>query len=389
MITGSSSWQSIQVKSIQEEAFWGGSKTNLIDTFEYGSFLFKLIDYQTKNVIYSRGFSNLFSEWQTTTNSVDTAYTFSDCQSFPAPKNKSTIKLFKRDSNLIFQEIYELTFDPDTILLVKADTNNRNVKYIHKSRAADKALDIVIVSEGYTKQQSSKFYKDVERFKAYLFNWKPYNKYKDNINIIGVYTPSLEEGLDNPKDSTRVETAFDCRQYTFKIDRYLSVPDITKVYDRLIGIPVDQVCILVNSDIYGGGGIFNNYTIFTADHYSAGFLFLHEFGHSFAGLADEYTTSETTNNSRVREDLEPIAPNITTLVNFNKKWSHLVLDSIPLPTPDSSIYKNIIGAFEGASYQKTGVYRSEHDCAMRSANYTRFCTVCQQSIEKMIRFYIE
>ena len=388
-IVGTHNSISIRDISCQKEYLWGGSRTNLIDTFRYGQFMFEIYDLATKELIYSRGYSNLFQEWQSTAEAKVKERSFNECMVFPAPIKSALIRLYSRDSNLVFQQIMDYKYNPNLISLSEESIANKEFISIHGSASPEKALDIVFVSEGYTIDQEEKFIADVRRFKDDLFKWLPYSNHRDKINIKGVFVPSEDAGVDIPGDSIWKDTPFDCRFYTFGIERYLSVPDLTKVYDKLVGVPFDQVCVLVNSDMYGGGGIFNFYNIFTSDHYKAGFLFVHEFGHSFSGLADEYFSTEVAYEKLVRTDIEPVEPNITTLVDFKQKWKTAINDTIPVPTPDSAIYNSVIGAFEGAAYKLKGVYRPALDCAMRSSTCNKFCEICQHSIEQMILFYAE
>lgn len=386
-IQGNSAYQEILEHSYILEGVWGGSKANLVDTFRYGRLMLEVYDFYSNKLIYSRGYSNLFQEWQTIAEAKTTVKKFRECVLFPRPKNKVKIIIHARDSNLVFQPFFKTELDPAVFPVTSDPSKNQEYQTVHGHYPSHKALDIVFVSEGYTSDQKDKFIGDVERFRDNLFRWKPYSLYQNRINVHAVFLASEEQGVDIPGDSIWKSTWLDATFYTFGIERYMSVPDLTKVYDYLSGVPIDQLCVLINSEKYGGGGIYNFYNIFTSDNERAAFLFIHEFGHGFAGLADEYFSSEVAYEDFVRTDLEPVEPNITTLVDFAGKWASLVHDSIPVPTPDKSQYDNVIGVFEGASYQAKDVYRPARDCAMKTSTYGKFCPVCTEHIIRMIGFY--
>jgi hypothetical protein len=379
----------IKSDNIREESTWSGSKKNLIDTFEYGEYFYKIIDLQSKQVIFSRGFSDLFVEWQTTDEAKDTTVRYHDCILFPAPKNSFILEIFKRDTTESFSKLFDTLIDPTSLNILKLpapETRSKNIRFASES---SKALDIVFLSEGYTIGQENKFYSDAERFKDYLFSWEPYKQFTEKINFLAVFSPSTNEGVDIPGENIWVSTIVDAHFYTFGIERYLTLPDLCKVYDYLQDYPVDQVCILVNSSKYGGGGIYNFYDMFAAENEHTELLFLHEFGHGFASLGDEYFNSPVAYTEFGSNNYEPYEPNITNLVDFKSKWSDMVLDTIPIPTPDKPEYDNIVGVFEGANYISKGFYRPQRNCAMRSTGIKHFCKVCEKCILEMLKFYTE
>jgi hypothetical protein len=277
--------------------------------------------------------------------------------------------------------------NPDTIFTSPKHKEETESKVIHQAGDPKEKLDIVMVSEGYTQKEKEKFYRDAERFKNYLFSWKPYDKNTGNININAVFAASEESGVDIPGEDVWKNTLLDAHFYTFGVERYLTLPDLTKVYNCLSEYPVDQVVVLVNSEKYGGGGIFNFYNVFTSDNEAAELLFLHEFGHGFAGLADEYFNSEVAYEANSNNNSEPYEPNITNRINFRTKWKAMVADSVPVPTPDIEKYDSVVGVYEGANYMAKGFYRPYRTCAMRSSKTLWFCPVCAKNIGYMIGFY--
>jgi hypothetical protein len=250
-------------------------------------------------------------------------------------------------------------------------------------------VDIVIIPEGYTEDEMDLFKEDCERFAGYLFNSAPFRENKDKFNIWGIEAPSIESGTDIPKENIWKKTLINSTFYTFDLERYLMTYDNKTLRNIASNAPYDQIYILVNSDKYGGGAIYNHYSVCVNDNKFSEFVFVHEFGHGFASLADEYYTSDVAYEEFYPLDVEPTDPNLTTLVNFDSKWKDLVEEETPIPTPDTDDYKNKVGAFEGGGYMEKGIYRPAHDCTMKSIKVDGFCPVCKRAIQQMIDFYTE
>ncbi len=385
--SGNSVEDSYSFDELIEELYWGGSKVNLIDTFEYGSYLFKVVDKLSGEVLYSRGYSTLFQEWQTTAEAKTTSRTYSETVVFPFPKKTVVVEFYKRNKKNTWDKRYEYTVDPTNYFIskemkIKCDTFKVN-------NAGDPAnkLDIVIIAEGYTAAEMGKFEKDCKRFAGYLFKTSIYKKNKNNINIWGVKSISAESGTDFPGLGTWKKTIVNASFYTFDTERYLMTTDNKNIRNIAANVPYDQIYILVNTDHYGGGGIFNFYSTCASDNSNSDFVFTHEFGHAFAGLGDEYYSSETSYNDFYPLDVEPWEPNLTTLVDFDKKWKSMVAKTTPIPTPNRTEYLDKVGVFEGGGYVAKGVYRPVNDCTMKSVKFDYFCPVCTQAIQKMIDFY--
>jgi hypothetical protein len=233
------------------------------------------------------------------------------------------------------------------------------------------------------------FKKDCEKFAGYLFNASPYKENKDKFNIWGIAAPSKESGTDIPAENIWKNTLLNSTFYTFDLERYLMTPDNKSLRDVASNAPYDQIYILVNSDKYGGGSIYNLYSVCINKNKYEEYVFVHEFGHGFSFLADEYYTSDVAYNDYYLLDVEPLEANLTTLVDFDSKWKKFVSDETPIPTPDSEEYSNVVGAFEGGGYVAKGVYRPRLDCSMKSASVNNFCPVCKDAIQQMINFYSE
>ena len=386
MMAGNAQTTRIYLHSLEKEQFWGGSVRNLVDTLNYGTFLFTLSEPETGNVIFSRGFCTLYDEWQTTPEAKITHRSFFQTVTFPFPKDKVKFQLYERGRNGYLSNVFSVIIQPDDIFIGTKTSGSYEVTEILRSGDPSKNVDIVFIPEGYTKKDMNKFVNDVKRLCDTLFNVNPFKTYKNRFNISAVMSPSAEQGTDIPGEGIWKNTIVNSTFYTFNTDRYLSVPDYWKLRDIAAAVPYDQICVLVNTDMYGGGGIFNHYNISTSDNRFSSEVFIHEFGHGFGGLGDEYYTSEVTYENFYPLDIEPWEPNLTTLVDFEKKWKDMVPPGTPVPTPDSDQYKNNPGAFEGGGYMAKGIYRPQSDCRMLSLKEKSFCKVCVNSFDKMIRW---
>ncbi|MEN8223797.1 MAG: M64 family metallopeptidase [Bacteroidota bacterium] len=371
------------------EKYWGGSKTNLIDKFDYGNYKFEVYDAATNELLYSRGYSSLFREYQSTKEAETACANFDESVIFPFPKNEVNIVFYSRNKDLSWSKEFILKVDPKTRNIQKKTKNKFKRSKVHYAGKHNKKLDIVIIAEGYTAEEMDKFDKDCERFKGYILEADPYKQNKDKINIWAVKSVSEDSGTDLPGEDIWKNTVVGTNFYTFDSERYLTTKDMKSVRDLAANAPYDQIFILVNHEKYGGGGIYNFYSLGTSDNPTGDFLFQHEFGHAFAGLADEYYTSEVAVEDFYPLDAEPWEPNITTLVGFNRKWQNMVSHSTPVPTPATEENENTIGVYEGGGYVAKGVYRPYIDCTMKSVKYDAFCPVCKRAIQRMIDFYAD
>ena len=371
------------------EPWWGGSKVNLIDTFYYGHHYFKVFETAGDSLIYSRGYSSLFREWQTTAEARTTTRSFTETVVCPLPKNPCRIVFYSRDGEGVLQEKFTWDYDPDNYFI----SQERHMEYpvfdAYTSGASDKCIDIVVLPEGYTEAEMGTFIGDVIAFSKTLFQFSPYDKYADKFNIRGVLAPSHGTGSDIPADTVWTSTLMNTSFYTFDSERYCMTYDNKSVRDLASNAPYDQIYILVNSGKYGGGAIYNYYSVSVNSNRAAAKIFIHEFGHGFAGLGDEYYNAEVAYSEFYPLHTEPWEPNLTTLTDFETKWKHMMHDSIPVPTPMTEEYRHITGVFEGGGYASKGVYRPGYDCLMNTFRVDQFCEACQEAIEKMILFYIE
>lgn len=371
------------------EPIWGGSRINLVDTFQYGDMLVEMKDPLTGEIIYSRGFSTIFQEWQTTGEASEHDTLFTETIVMPFPKRPVSIILQVREKDH-FVPLYTEKFDPvHSAVLSPSVPAGIESWPIRESGPPENKLDILFLSEGYTMEEKDKFLASVKKLTRQIFNSEPWNTLEDAVNITAVFVPSKDSGTDIPSDSLWLNTALHTSFGCFGSERYLMPMDRQQMCNVASSFPWDQLCILINSERYGGGGIYNQYTLLTSGSEETLFLFTHEFGHSFGALADEYFNSSVPYSDFFDLTIEPYQPNITTLVDFDHKWKAMVPDSIPVPTPDLSCYDGVVGVFEGAGYSAKGIYRSYRNCVMKSRGYLQYCPVCRKAIRDMILFYAE
>ena len=371
---------------LKQEPFWGGSKTHLVDTSGYGNYTMEVRSVETNELLYSHGFSTLFSEWQSTPEAKSTGRCFPEAVVMPFPLQKVMVSISSRNKQGAFEKKFEYTVNPKSYFINKERENLPVFDVVHSGDPAEK-VDIVLLSEGYTQDQKELFKKDCQKFASEFFTYDPYSKNKDNFNIRGVWSPSKQAGVDIPGDSTWKQTRLKSSYYTFDSERYLMVADYHEVCDVAGNAPYDYIYILANSVKYGGGAIYNFYGISAAHHLNeTGKIYLHEFGHLFAGLADEYVGGVDFSDLYF-PTVEPWEPNITTLFAFDKKWKNMLSEGTLIPTPVNPENNKKLGVYEGGGYVTKGVYRPWINCMMNNMHTIDvFCPVCSKAIQEMIDF---
>ena len=382
--TGGMQSESVFLQEIKQEPFWGGSQINLIDTFGYGEYSFRVYDKASGQLIYSKGYNTLFQEWKTYPEAKEIQKSFYESICFPYPQKEIKLEILKREKGNKYNTIFSYSIKPNDFMIKKEKPiPYESFKILYNGESKNK-VDIVFLFDGYSQKDSAKLYKDAERFANYLWSYSPFKENKERFNIWGIASFSAESGTDIPGENIWKNTLFNTSFYTFRTERYLTTQDVKTVRDVAANVPYDQIYIIVNTDKYGGGGIYNFWNIVAADNYMAKYVFLHEFGHGFAGLADEYV-DEGTPQDFYEKNIEPWEPNITNLVNFEKKWKKDLAPKTPIPTPENDTYKDSIGVFEGAGYVAKGIYRAYQNCEMRSLKQG-FCPVCKNAITNIILF---
>lgn len=372
---------------VRESGGWSGSRKNLTQDFGYGEYKYEIIN-RSGEKVFSKGFNNLFQEWRTTADAKITKQAFKGSVWIPYPKDQITLNLYARNkSNGEFELLSSFPIDPADKLIVSEVQNSFNAIEVVKSGSPQDKVDLVFIAEGYTQNEMDIFMGDVKRYTEYLFETEPYKSRRDDFNIWALQSVSKESGTDIPQDSIWRSTVAGSTFYTFRLDRYLTAPDHTQIAGLVSNIPCDAIYVLVNTNKYGGGGIYNFYGLSMRSHKFEKEVFIHELGHSFAGLADEYFESTVSYEDFYNLAIEPWEPNLTTLKNFGSKWKNMLKDETPIPTEPSIENQNTIGVYEGGGYIAKGIYRPYIDCRMRSNISPGFCPVCSKAIERMIDHY--
>jgi hypothetical protein len=390
LLAGDSAMEIAFFVQMKEESNYGGPKTSMVDPFGYGTYRYIAMDSATGTTIFSRGFCTLFQEWKGTDEAKIMKRAYPMTAVMPFPKNTIKFIIEKRSHQTNnFELLFERYINPADYFIIRETNSPVKFTKIKDSGDPAKCVDVAFIAEGYTEFEMDKFRTDAKRIAEYFLSFAPYNEFAGRFNFYAVEAPSDESGVTIPGQDIYVNTNIHSSFYTFNMDRYLTTSDTKAMYDLAAAVPYDMVFVLVNSKRYGGGGFFNHYAQSTVDHQLSEIVALHEFGHSFAGLADEYYTSEITYSDYYNLDFEPWEPNITTNVNFSSKWKNMISTDTPLPTPREAKYKGVTGMFEGGGYLSKGIFSPAMNCRMKTNEAPGFCPVCQEAIRKMIRFYSE
>ncbi|MGD2088186.1 MAG: M64 family metallopeptidase [Candidatus Aminicenantes bacterium] len=387
---------------------WAGNPDALIDPFNNGQYYIKVYAEATGQLIYSRGFNSYCGEYITTDMAANgIKKTYHETALIPYPKKKIKFTLERRDKQNQLHPIFEQVIDPASIDIHKEPlTEGVTVFEILKNGPSHGKVDLAILAEGYTKAEAEKFKTDLDTITKIFFNHEPYKSYKNSFNVYGVFKPSRESGMDEPTHGIYKNTAVGAAFNALGLYRYMLTEENRALRDIAAHVPYDTIIIMVNSKRYGGGGIYNTYCLFSLEEEWFQYLLLHEFGHSFAGLGDEYYASQVAYNEFYPKGVEPTEPNITALLDpKNLKWQHLVTKGIKIPTPwekekydqmddagknahlAKKEYQNKVGAFEGAGYSSKGLYRPMVNCMMFSRANIPYCKVCEAAIIKVIQHY--
>ena len=375
------------VDEVIEEPYWAGNKNYLVDERTMGNHIFKVLDKASGKVIYSRGYSTLFNEWQATPEAKTTSKAMPEGVTFPYPKNDVIVEFYTRENSTgKYHKKFAYEIDVDSYFVRKAKPNLNTID-VHYTGNPAKRVDIVLISEGYTEAEKQKFVDACKIFAEGFFSYYPYSVNKDKFNIRAVWAPSAESGISIPGEYLWRNTALKTHYYTFDSERYQMIEDYQSILDVAANVPYEMIYILTNSQKYGGGGIYNSYTLTTAHHRDFRPVVVHEFGHSFAGLGDEYFYDNADDNDNMHSlKHEPWEPNITTMVDFNSKWADMIAEGIEIPTavtPERTA-NYVVGAYEGGGYLSKGIYRPTDVCRMRNNTAERFCPVCERAIERVI-----
>lgn len=354
---------------------WYGRTTNMDKVPVKGNGDIRMKDVDSGETIYAMSFSTLFQEWQATPEAKTTVKAFENTFLLPMPLKKAVVEVSLFDLRGEKVCTYSHVVDPQDILIEKREVNDVERRYIHYSGDPSQCIDVVILAEGYCKDEMELFYQDAAAAADAIFSHEPFSSEKDRFNILAVAPESFDSGVSIPREGVWKDTAVKSSFDTFYVERYLTTLSIFGLHDLLDGMPYEHIIILANTGTYGGGGIYNSYTLTTAHHPMFKPVVVHEFGHSFGALADEYAYAGE-EDPYYFSDVEPWEQNITTKADFSSKWQDMM---------DARVKG--VDLFEGAGYQPKGVWRPAKDCRMRTNKAEEFCPVCQRAIERMIEFY--
>src|SRR6266436_6415682 len=410
---------------------WPGDLSKAIDDTNLGKYFFEVRDQATKRVLYSRGFASIYGEWETTDEAKSIVRTFEESLRFPAPATPVEVVLKKRDARNVFRDLWSTVIDPqDQFIDRSKSTAPAPVITVQKTGDPETKVDFLILGDGYTAAEAQKFEADVRRLIEVLFATSPFKEHRKDFNVWALCPPAAESGISRPSTGIHHDSPLGATYDAFGSERYVLTFDNRAVRKAAAFAPYEFIEILANNRTYGGGGIVNLYSTVAVDNAFANYLFVHEFGHHFAGLADEYYTSDVAYHPSA-ERIEPWEPNASALRAITNlpaiagdlrpllKWKDMVSPDTPIPTPwnkeefekysreiqkrrakirkdklPESVmealfreervheqamfakekYAGRVGAFEGANYEPKGYYRPEIDCIM----FTRtdhFCAV--------------
>jgi hypothetical protein len=429
--TGSASDERFALDGVVMEGAWPGPPDRTLDDTNLGKYLFVVVDPKTNRPLYSRGFASVYGEWETTDEAKERSRTFHESLRFPAPHSAAQIVLKKRGRDGLFREVWTFAIDPDdpSVDRTSAPSALRPWAVMKNGEPQDK-VDLLLLGDGYTAAEMEKWHKDAERLAGILFASSPFKEHRQDFNVWALDTPADESGVARPSDGVSRRSPIRATYDAFGSERYVLTFDNKRLREIAAAAPYEFIEIVVNDRKYGGGGIFNLYATVAADNAFTPYVFVHEFGHHFAGLADEYYTSASAYESATGRP-EPWEPNVTADPRAGK-WRALVASDTPLPTPwskekfeteqariqarrrqiradkrpeaemealfleergemttllGSGPFAGKVGAFEGALYEATGYYRPQSDCIMFTRDEVGFCAVCRRAIERVISLY--
>ena len=386
---GNSDKQLIAVDELNVLPRWYGKKQRLSELPVEGNGQITVRDHRSGKVIYRNSFSTLFQEWLSYPEAAKNTQSFENVFLVPMPKDTVDITLDLRNNRREIMTSLTHQVAPKDILIHPKGDNPTPYETLQAAADTNKCIHIAYVAEGYTEEEMPIFLQDAKEANDAIFAHEPFKSMKDRFNVVAVKSVSQDSGTSEPGKGIWKKTALSSHFDTFYSERYLTTLHLKDLHNCLAGTPYEHIIVLVNSTRYGGGGILNSYNLTTCHQKWFKPVVVHEFGHSFAGLADEYAY-ESEAIPMYPHDVEPWEKNITTLVDFDSKWKGMIKKGTPIPTPLSKKEKeavNKVGVFEGAGYSVKGVYRGVQDCRMRINETPNFCAVCKKALTDIIDFY--
>ena len=390
IFAGNAENQIVALDELATTEGWAGRRVNLDKIPVRGNGELKLIDSKSGKTIYRTSFSSLFQEWLVTEEASQTTKSFEATFLVPFPKQEVFAEITLLDNKGEMQTSLRHRILPDDKLI--RNMNGRETaphEYLLKSGSAEDCIDIAIVAEGYAAEDMEVFMLDARTACEEIFRYEPFASHKEKFNVVAVRIESKQSDVSVPQDGIWRQTALNSNFHTFYSPRYLTTNSVHLIHDSLAGIDYEHLIILANTDTYGGGGIYNSYTLTTAHNPQFKPVVVHEFGHSFGALADEYFYEQADHTENTYDlKYEPWEQNITSLVDFESKWKDMLdkRTSVPTEPTDKRKKEYTVGVYEGGGYMTKGMYRPAVVCRMRDNVATQFCPVCQRAIERIILY---
>jgi hypothetical protein len=338
------------------------------------------------------------------------------------------VAIQRRDVRGAFQDAWTVEIDPKDPAIDRSPPPAfaKTWPVIANGPPRDK-VDLLLLGDGYTAAGMDKWHRDAKRLAEMLFAASPFRERRRDFNVWAIDTPADAGGVSRPSDGVYRRTPLGAAYDALGSERYVLTTDNRRMREIAAAAPYEFIEIVVNDRKYGGGGIFNLFATVSADNAFTPYVFVHEFGHHFAGLADEYYTSDVAYAKQTARP-EPWEPNVTADPKAGK-WKDLIAAGTPLPTPwpkpefeakEREIQKRRreiraqqrpeqemedlfreeralltrllggkrpVGAYEGAMYEAQGYYRPQADCIMFTRDEVGFCAVCRRSINRIISMY--
>lgn len=390
IFNGNASGQAICLDGLSALPTWAGRKHHLAELPLQGNGQIIMRNAASGKTIYTTSFSSLFQEWLETDEARNVTKGFENTFLLPYPLQPVEIEITLLDPRRNVRASMKHIVHPNDVLIEqKGNSHITPHKYLLHNDSPEKCIDVAILAEGYTLQEMQAFYEDAEIACKSIFDHEPFKSMKKRFNVVAVASPSTDSGVSVPRLNEWKHTAFGSHFSTFYSDRYLTTSRVKAIHDALAGIPYEHIIILANTEEYGGGGIYNSYTLTTAHHPMFRPVVVHEFGHSFGGLADEYFYDNDVMTDTYPLDIEPWEQNISTQVDFAAKWKDMLSENTPVPTPAEVSENYPTGVYEGGGYSAKGIFRPAENCRMRTNEYPAFCPVCQRALRRIIEFYTE
>lgn len=373
--SGNVTEQHIAVDELKKSPRWYGKRKRLAEIPMEGNGQITVKDHKTGDTIYRNSFSTLFQEWLSYPEAETTSKAFENVFLVPMPKDTVDVTVDLRNNRReVVASLTHQVVPSDILIRHIGERNVTPYETLLQAKDTTKCIHIAFLAEGYQQHEMPTFINDAKIAIEALFAHEPFKSMKERFNIVAVKSPSIDSGTSEPGNGIWKQTALSSHFDTFYSDRYLTTLNLKDLHNLLAGTPYEHIIVLVNTDKYGGGGILNSYNLSMTHHPKYRPVVVHEFGHSFAGLADEYAY-ETEDIPMYPHDIEPWEKNITTKVDFHSKWEDMI-------GKDSKA-----GLYEGAGYSLKGVYRAYPDCRMRTNENPEFCDVCKRILQNVIDFY--